>query len=187
MHMAITNPDVVVFQWINNITIYWPIVGAFAVFGAVILVWCLVVWYVSVLIKNHDRRGLIFFIGGGVGLKLISILLGQIWLRPRPFAAMPVNLLIHKNLFSKSFPSDHAALAFFVAFLLAPYYKRIWWIYVLAAVIALSRVMVGVHYPIDIMVGAILGLGMGYTVTRLAERQDKFNDDKQTSALKEIN
>ena len=53
---------------------------------------------------------------------------------------------------------SHAANAFAVGILFAGFYRRVrWWLIGLAALIALSRVFVGVHYPGDILVGAALG------------------------------
>ena len=61
-----------------------------------------------------------------------------------------------------SFPSGHAATSFACAALLARAAPR--WavaaLYVLAAGIAFSRVYVGVHYPLDVIAGAVLGLAV---------------------------
>lgn len=57
-----------------------------------------------------------------------------------------------------SFPSGHATSAFAAAFALprlAPGAAPLWW--VLATAVAYSRVYLGVHYPSDILAGALLG------------------------------
>jgi len=68
----------------------------------------------------------------------------------------------------KSMPSSHAANAFGQALLFGWLYRPVrWWLLAVAAVIALSRVFVGVHYPGDILVGAIIGslVGSGAAVS----------------------
>jgi undecaprenyl-diphosphatase len=75
--------------------------------------------------------------------------------RPRPLD----HPLVHEPT-AHSFPSGHAATSFACAATLAPFVGRraVVVLYVLAAAIAYSRVYVGVHYPLDVLGGATLGL-----------------------------
>ncbi|MBP0047119.1 phosphatase PAP2 family protein [Marinobacterium sp. AK62] len=58
-----------------------------------------------------------------------------------------------------SFPSGHAAAAFVFATLLAEFYPSIAPLgFALATLVGGSRVMLGVHYPTDILAGALLGM-----------------------------
>lgn len=73
-----------------------------------------------------------------------------------------LHLLVHCG-GGKSFPSAHASNAFsiavfFAAVTLRPKYTWvIWALFSFAALVALSRVFVGVHYPADILAGALVG------------------------------
>src|SRR5690242_15165173 len=81
--------------------------------------------------------------------------------RPRPFVAHPQ---IHPLyvVHSSSFPAGHAATAFAGATLLAFLAPRLAPAFVaLAALIAWSRVYDGVHYPSDVLAGAVLGALVG--------------------------
>jgi undecaprenyl-diphosphatase len=79
---------------------------------------------------------------------------------PRPLVDVPV---------SGSFPSGHAAMSFACAALLAwltPLPKVP--LFALAALIAFSRVYDGVHYPLDVLGGAALGLVVATALRLLA-------------------
>ncbi len=68
----------------------------------------------------------------------------------------------------KSFPSSHSVNNFAVATLFTYYYRKIGpYVYGWAAVIALSRVAVGVHYPSDILGGALIGTLVSFAVITL--------------------
>jgi len=72
---------------------------------------------------------------------------------------------------SHSFPSGHSATSFACAATLARFVSRRGQVvlYVLAAGIAYSRVYVGVHYPLDVLAGAAIGLGVATALRLLLE------------------
>ena len=87
-------------------------------------------------------------------------------LRPIGYLGIEHVQVIGKILKHDSFPSGHAATAFVLAGVLSKYLKHNGFKYQraftfcaisLAAIIALSRVVVGVHWPLDIIVGSIWG------------------------------
>lgn len=68
----------------------------------------------------------------------------------------------------KSFPSSHAVNNFAIATLFSFYYRRWkWWFLGWAALVALSRPAVGVHYPSDILGGALIGIAVAAALLRL--------------------
>jgi undecaprenyl-diphosphatase len=85
--------------------------------------------------------------------------------RPRPCIDLPdVHLLTGKKS-SFSFPSSHAANFFAVAAFFSYYYKKYcWWFFAIAALVAYSRIYIGIHYPFDAITGAVLGVFSAYFV-----------------------
>lgn len=70
-----------------------------------------------------------------------------------------------------SFPSGHATTSFACATVLAFAVPRLRLpLFALAAAIAWSRVYVGVHYPLDVLAGALLGAAIGIAVFRVLPR-----------------
>src|SRR5437868_1864071 len=89
--------------------------------------------------------------------------------RARPFEAHPQ---IHPLyvVHSSSFPAGHAATAFAGATLLAYLAPRLTPLFAaLAVAIGFSRVYVGVHYPGDVLAGAVLGIVVGGAAVGLVE------------------
>ncbi|MEP0829277.1 MAG: phosphatase PAP2 family protein [bacterium] len=90
--------------------------------------------------------------------------------RLRPCKIMEVHLLVGCGS-GFSFPSSHAANLFGQAFFfygIAPGSAK--FLVPLAALVALSRVFVGVHYPGDILAGSILGAAVGLATSSIFVR-----------------
>jgi undecaprenyl-diphosphatase len=89
--------------------------------------------------------------------------------RDRPPVADPNPDTLVKLPETFSFPSGHATVAFACATVLAMAVPRLRWpLYALAALIAFSRVYVGVHFPLDVLAGAVLGVGIAIALRMLA-------------------
>ena len=90
--------------------------------------------------------------------------------RPRPFITHAVTQLISHPPDS-SFPSDHTALAFSLVVALWPVLGGAQWFWLAWGVlIGLARVFVGVHFPTDVLGGAILGAAWGGLALILSPR-----------------
>lgn len=92
--------------------------------------------------------------------------------RPRPFVVQDAvtRVLLTDIQHYCSFPSGHAANAFMVAVILSSLHKRKWPVFYSAAfLVSLSRVYLGVHYPLDVLAGAVLGLGLTRAVLRIRQ------------------
>ena len=97
----------------------------------------------------------------------VTFILKVIFHAPRPFVTLTnVHPLVSETPFT-SFPSAHAALFFGLATALYLYNKRAGFVFfIIAIIIALSRLVVGVHYPVDIFAGALIGIGVSWSIHR---------------------
>lgn len=119
-------------------------------------------------IRNAFRSGANLLLAGSIttGLKYIVN-------RPRPFVTYPNTITQRdKGVGPYSFPSGHTTFAFAMATNLSLSYKK-WYItvpaYAYASLVGYSRMRLGVHYPSDVLCGALIGIGSGFLVWRLDE------------------
>jgi undecaprenyl-diphosphatase len=123
------------------------------------------VWLAIALALALARRRIEIFLwtlAADVTADLATDLLHWAFPRARPHVD-PLIAVPH----SHSFPSGHAATSFACATVLgaaAPRFR--FWLFVLATLIAWSRVYNGVHYPLDVLAGAVLGLAIGLVLLR---------------------
>lgn len=101
---------------------------------------------------------------------LLNVVAGSLWHHDRPFVDHPKStlLLVH-HAADNSFPSDHSTAAFAAAFAVLVFYRRLGALLVLGAIgVALSRVLLGVHYPVDVAASALIGAASAAIVALFA-------------------
>jgi undecaprenyl-diphosphatase len=97
----------------------------------------------------------------GVGSLVVALVKESVD-RPRPEHSDPALDAAVATPGSPSFPSGHTATAFAAAAVVGAFYPRLRWpLYSLAALVGLSRIYLGVHFTLDVLAGAILGLSIG--------------------------
>jgi membrane-associated phospholipid phosphatase len=105
-----------------------------------------------------------YFASGGIGE-----LLKRAFERPRPPLVDPAVHPLVAVPDSYSMPSGHAATAFAAAVAVGLFHRRLrWWLFALAALVALSRVWLGVHYLTDVIAGAALGTAVAVALWLVA-------------------
>ncbi len=126
--------------------------------GIVYISYPLLIVFLAVCKRGALLRGILV---PAVGFLLVTVL--RAWINaPRPYEAMDIPAVTPKDTRGKSFPSRHAACGSVIAVtavFTAP--PLGWTLLVISLLIALSRVLAGVHYIKDVMAGWLLGAGIG--------------------------
>lgn len=111
-----------------------------------------------------------------------AYLIGNEWLkdliaRPRPCAVDDTVALIVKKPSSFSCPSVHTYLAFASTMAIFHYFKKVGIpLFIFSGLIGFSRMYFFVHYPTDVLFGAVLGVVTGFVVCKLLDLfLDKFS------------
>lgn len=121
------------------------------------LLWILIGLF-FLLQKRHRTLGLLIILSLIASLLVTNGLLKNWIARPRPYTVYPIDLLIDKNP-EYSFPSGHTSAAFAAAWMIFMNKKRLgFYTVVLASLMGLSRIYLFMHYPTDVIGGAIVGI-----------------------------
>ncbi len=128
-----------------------------------------VLWYVTIgalpLIYGGAalRSSLVMAVTGLVGILIYKWLKGWL-LRERPFIRHPGIRLAMPPLDRYSFPSGHTLHAVCFTWLIVERYPELAWFFVpLAGLIAASRMVLGLHYPSDVLAGGAIGATLALT------------------------
>jgi len=103
--------------------------------------------------------------------------------RQRPFLFLEMASKLSKGpgeILDPSFPSAHAVFSFMMATLLALWFPRHQIIFfIVAGFIGWSRIYLGLHYPTDVIVGALLGYGITriYILFFFSKRDSRESND----------
>lgn len=152
-----------------------------AVYSPVIFGCCFIIaWFYKNKQKKQRRTLLLLSIVSAVISEILAKIAGLLYYHPQPFVSLSnVNKLIHKSV-DNAFPSDHSTVFFAVMIFLfiSCGKKKYWYFPLIALIVGISRIWVGVHYPIDVIYGSFLGSASALIVYFIYRyfKEKKYND-----------
>ncbi|PRS45073.1 undecaprenyl-diphosphatase [Bacillus sp. NMCC46] len=166
------------FRWVNQLSIDHgylnPLFIGLAEYTVLLAaLMCLFIWF-----QNRSRTNRRVVVSAGftfILAELIGKIAGIFYSNQQPFAEMShVNLLIQKEV-NNSFPSDHTIFIFSVCLIFWLFHKRhVYWL-IIACAVGFSRIWVGVHYPFDVLAGAVMACLTAVAVVYLPICQRSVN------------
>ncbi|MCF7803835.1 MAG: phosphatase PAP2 family protein [Candidatus Marinimicrobia bacterium] len=123
------------------------------------------IWFGLLIFGGKRGRiaAVVLLIATGLADAVAAQIIKPVVERSRPCHEMDTLRLLVNCGGRYGFVSNHAANMFASMTVLAFFYRKIrWYLWSFAAVVAFSRVYVGVHYPGDIFFGGLFGFGMAY-------------------------
>lgn len=159
--MGLSELNIQSFRFINNFGKEYTFLNPYFVFVAEYLVIFLVCATLFFWLSPRFQNKMMVISASFAFLlaELLGKIAGKLHFNYQPFVVLPnVNQLIEKAP-NNSFPSDHTILFFTFCITFSLFQKR--WGYawlILAMLVGISRIWVGVHYPLDIMVSILISM-----------------------------
>ncbi len=162
--------DFFLFQQINQFAGTWWLLDNLAIFFAKYFGYILIACLFAFLIKKISKYWpmVVKAITAAVLARFIIVNIIR-WLlpRPRPFIENEINLLLSPSALP-SFPSGHAAFFFALSYIVYSYNKKAGiFFFISAFLISFSRVFVGLHWPSDIITGALVGIFSAWLILKI--------------------
>jgi len=142
-------------------------------------------------IVKHDKKlqkNAAYMVGGFVVSSIVTQSMKRIIKRDRPYVTYPYIINRYAGSSSYSFPSGHTSSAFCTATSLSLLFPK-WYVtvpsYLYAASVGYARMYQGVHYPSDVIAGALVGAGSAWLCYKAEKWMDKKHkqNKKQASNL----
>ena len=121
--------------------------------------------------KKYRKSGIVLIASLAIGVFIGSVVLKPLIARPRPChvnGELPLLINIPTDF---SFPSGHTMSSVSAAYVLTSANKKLGWFAIpLAVLIAFSRLYLYVHFPSDVIAGAVIGIAIAYFAVKISKK-----------------
>lgn len=132
---------------------------------------------IAIVFFDKDRKKILTALAASLAFYYIlgEWLLKHIFIRQRPFAAFPSQIIpLGSVLTNSSFPSGHATFAVALALPLVYHYKKSWpFALFFVLLVCFARLHNGMHYPSDLIAGLAVGAVCGIAGVYISDRLTK--------------
>lgn len=164
--------DIQIFTFLNNLAGNSKAFDFAVVFFAKYSQYFLVLLFLILLYRSQQRLQMFWVATISMILARLGVvnIIRFFYHHPRPFLVLEVHQLIRESE-KYSFPSGHSALFFALATAVYFYNKKWGIVFFIASIMMnVSRVIAGVHYPLDIFGGMAIGVAVAYGTYYFAGR-----------------
>lgn len=188
--------DLYIFRIINGLAGKLWFLDWIGIFLAQYLAYILVFAFLFFLLKEKNWKKRLYFLA----LVALSVILARgiitevirfIYPRPRPFTVLQLQPLIGESAYG-SLPSGHATAFFALAFAVFYFFRDFasreiankWglWFSIAALSMGIGRIFAGVHWPSDILGGAIIGFASVLIVRQILPAKLSFSSNSQNGS-----
>ncbi len=147
--------------WLDRLIVF---LAAYS--GYVLLAVLVYIWFFR---KENGGRWIVFLslLSAAISRGLITTLIRLFYHHPRPFLVFSdARTLLSES--GYSFPSGHASFYFAISIVVYYFNKKLGSVFLATSLLmGIARVCAGVHWPVDIVGGAILGIAVGFLVCKI--------------------
>ncbi len=150
-----------IFHFFNNFAFQNELLDTLIIFFADWLIWWLVFIVIALFfLKKISFKSILRIFATAFLAWLVSKIIKHFYYSPRPFILLEDVKTLFTHGLNDSFPSGHTTFtsALAVATCFYASHKIGFWFFLGAILIGLSRIVVGIHWPFDILGGLILGI-----------------------------
>lgn len=171
--------DISIFYFFYNFTGYFSGLNWFFIFGARYLFYLLILVFIMFLfldkrltVKQKRVWIILAFAAAGFARGILTETIRYFYHSPRPLTFDGnISPLISES--SYSFPSGHTIFLFAFVTIVFFYNKKLaYWLSAGSLLTGITRIIVGVHWPSDILGGIVLGILVSFLFYKIARKKN---------------